>query len=85
MKQTIWISATLIYAVLITVSYLLEIDFILLVLTFPWSPIITMFSMLLIHILSYSLNSYLLVGGLVNFILLVRATIKSFVTNEHLE
>ena len=76
MRKVIWSTVALLYAALVTVSYVLQINLLLFFLTIPWSCIVSFFAMLLVHMFSYQLNDYLLVGAVINFGLIVRAAIE---------
>jgi hypothetical protein len=85
MRKVIWSIAALLYAGLVAISYILKIDLLLFFLTVPWSGIVTIFGMLLIHMFPYDLNEYSLVGAAINFVIIARAAIKNTVVNKHLE
>jgi hypothetical protein len=60
------------YIGLIAGSYLYEVDSALFFLTLPWSGLVAIFGMMLIHMFSSDLNSYLLAGAAINVLLLLR-------------
>ena len=85
MRKVIWSITALLYASLVAYSYSLDMDTLLFYLTIPWSGIVTIFGMLLIHMFPYDLNDYSLVGAVINFGIIVAAAIKNTVINKHLE
>jgi hypothetical protein len=77
-KRGIWAVIALIYFASALTAYFLQIDFILFFLTIPWSLIITMLGMLLIHMFSYDLSSYFLVGALLNVLILIKIAVLRY-------
>ena len=77
-KRSIWGIVALIYFVSILIAYFFKINFLLFSLAVPWSFIITILGMLLIHMFSYDLNSYMFVGALLNVVILLKVTVFRF-------
>jgi len=85
LRSTIWLVVATGYLILLSGSYLGNIDSLLFFSTIPWSLVIALFAWPLVHMSSYSLNSYLLIGGLINLALLIKVGFFGGRHNKHFD
>ena len=77
-RRLLWLLAVLGYFALVLESYLSGFGLALIFLTLPWSMAITVLGMLIVHTSSIALDTYYLIGGMVNALLLLTRVFKPY-------
>ena len=72
-----------IYLGAVVASYLSIFFLGMMILTAPWSMVIIMLGMLLIHVASYSLSTYMLGGAAINALLMIRWALIKYASGDN--
>lgn len=73
-----WPILIVIYAVLVYLTYKYQMSEGLFFLTIPWSCVVAIFGMLIIHVSTIGMDDYMLMGGVVNVLLLSGYRIRRY-------
>lgn len=73
----------LIYLGAVAAAYVSDFSVAVMILTLPWSIGVIMLGMLLIHVGSYDLSTYMLGGAAINAVLMIRSVLISYVSSDN--
>lgn len=72
-----------IYLGAVAAAYVSDFSLVVMILTLPWSIGVTMLGMLLIHVGSYDVSTYMLGGAAINALLMIRSALTSYFSSDN--